>query len=289
MKAEAKEELSKIKKTFKILGIKYVTSCDRKVIDYVADCLRNFDTGTYQCFGTIGHMDAIKGSFDCLGVLSQTQAIKVRKSLSAIPFYPIYRVKNGYSCFISFDVDDETLEIDKTSVVVKDIKMPKEPDVMGPLHLAHEHIHLLKDTNYEEYSDSQIFGDVITIFFEFLIANTYPEMKNNIYRYRLYSLKEDLKYYDNALKQMKKSKEDKDLYKVTITRSGQYLNSFYYAVILINMYKVNPSLILQKINRVLNHEMTTREMLEELGILYLDKKDIFDTEFETIKKGYKKV
>lgn len=289
MKAEAKEELSSVKKLFKLLGIKYVDTEDRKVIDYVASCIRGFDTGAYQCFGSIGHNEAINASFGCLEVLSQTQAKKVRNGLSGIPFLPVFKIRNGYSCTILFDVDDETLEVNPDSGMVKEYKIPQQPDYMSSLHLAHEHIHFLKDTNYSEYVDSQIFGDVLTIFFEFLMAEKYPNMKNNIYRYRLYSLKEDLKYYDNAVRQMRKSKEDKDLYKVTITRSGQYLNSFYYAVILINMYKVNPSFILQKVNSVLNHEMTTRELLEELNILHLDSKSIYDTEFSLIKKSYKKV
>ena len=43
------------------------------------------------------------------------------------------------------------------------------------------------------------------------------------------------------------------------------------------------------VNKVLNHEMTTREMLVSLGLLHKDNNVIFDSEFEEIKKCVKKV
>ena len=88
---------------------------------------------------------------------------------------------------------------------------------------------------------------------------------------------------------MNRSKEDKDLYKVIATRSGQYLNSYYYASILFNMYKSDPQMMLAYVNKVLKHEITTRELLETLGIFHQDKNSIFDTEFEKVKMCVKKV
>ena len=88
---------------------------------------------------------------------------------------------------------------------------------------------------------------------------------------------------------MKKNKEDKDLYKIIDTRSGEYLNIYYYACILFNMYKSSLLLVLDLVNKVLNHEMTTREMLQLLGIFRQDKNCLFDTTFEEVNKCVKKV
>ena len=55
------------------------------------------------------------------------------------------------------------------------------------------------------------------------------------------------------------------------------------------MYKNDPQLILDLVNKVLKHEMTTREMLELLGLFHQDKNSVFDTEFEKVKMCVKKV
>lgn len=47
---------------------------------------------------------------------------------------------------------------------------------MVSFHLAHEHIHALKETNYAEYVDGFIVGDVITMLYEFILADTYSEL-----------------------------------------------------------------------------------------------------------------
>ena len=46
---------------------------------------------------------------------------------------------------------------------------------------------------------------------------------------------------------------------------------------LFNMYKSDSKKILELVNKVLNHEMTTREMLVILGLLHKDNNVIFLT------------
>jgi hypothetical protein len=62
-----------------------------------------------------------------------------------------------------------------------------------------------------------------------------------------------------------------------------------HATLLFNMYKCDSKKILELVNKVLSHEMTTREMLDSLGLLRQDKNSTFDSVFEDIKKCVKKV
>ena len=55
------------------------------------------------------------------------------------------------------------------------------------------------------------------------------------------------------------------------------------------MYKSSPLLVLDAVNSVLRHEMTTRDMLKILGLFHQDNHSIFDSVFEDVKKCVKKV
>lgn len=286
MNSQMKEETKKEKKYFELLGIKYIDYRDKKIINYVSKMLNTVNTGADVSVGTIDYNTAIAGSLENLKVLGMEPYTKVSSFISTVPFLPIHPISNGYSCHISYFVDDKTLEVDKFSGAVAHYKVPQRPNIMAPLHIGHEHIHALKETNYEEYIDSQILGDVIPMFYEFLMCDKYEEMKKLIMSFRLFSLKKDKKHYDNAVNQMKK-RELKDLYKVIATRNGQYLNSFYYSLLLYNLYKSEPKRVLELVNKVLNHGMTTREMLEELGILYSLNTQVFEEELRIIKKVLK--
>jgi hypothetical protein len=289
MLSVSKEENLRVKRVFDVLGINYINAEDRKIIDYVSKQLKTFDTGAYVCFGSVSLADAIKDSLEHLKLIGEETYKSASAFVGTVPFAPVFPIRNGYSCFVSYSAEHDTMKVDKNSGKVVHYKVPMQPDVMASFHLGHEHIHALKETNYDEYIDSQILGDVIPIFYELLMADSYLELKSTIYKYRLLSLKNDMLHYDDAVRNMKKSRNDKDLYKVVATRSGQYLNSYYYATLLFNLYKKDSKNILELVNRVLKHEMTTREMLELLGLLHKDNNILFDSEFEEVKKCVKKV
>lgn len=282
MNSQKKDELKNIKKVFDVLGIRYIDARDKKIISYVSEILNTINTGTVVSCGTVSYSKAISDSLDNLKVLGMEPYIRVSKFISTIPFLPVYSIRNGYSCHIAYSCDDNSMVVDRNSGIVKHYKVPQKPDVMASFYLGHEHIHALKETNYDEYIDGQIFGDVIPIFYELLMGDNFKGLQKEIFKFRISSLKEDKVCYDNALLKMNK-KDDKDLYKVIATRSGQYLNSFYYAVLLYNLYKRSPKMILELVNNVLRHEITTREMLEQLGIIY-EKCDEFESEIGEIRK-----
>lgn len=289
MNVRTREEYKKQKRIIDLLGFNYIDYKDKRVINYVAKALKGIDTGAYVCVGTVTYPEAIASSLENLKVLGLEPYNQASKFVSTIPLKLLNPVSNGYVCNITYLLDDKTKKVNEASGKVDHYKVPINPDIMASFHLGHEHIHALKETNYSEYVDGFVVGDVITMLYEFIMADTYPEMKSEIYRFRLSSLKEDYKHYENAVAQMKKSKADKDLYKIIATRSGQYLNSYYYASILFNMYKSSPLLVLDAVNSVLRHEMTTRDMLKLMGLFQQDKDSIFDTEFEEVKKVVKKV
>lgn len=283
MNARTREEYKHQKRIFDLLGFNYIDYLDKRVINYVAKTLKSINTGAYVGFGTISYTDALAGSIENVKVFGTDVASRVSSLTSSLVLQKVSPVSNGYTCNITYSLDDKTMEVDTSSGTVDHYKVPIKPDVMASFHLGHEHIHALKETNYLEYIDGFVLGDVITMLYEFILADKYPELKKEIYRFRLSSLKEDYTHYENAVTQMKKSKDDKDLYKIIATRSGEYLNSYYYACILFNMYKSSPLLVLDIVNKVLNHEMTTRDMLKMLGLLHQDKNSIFDSEFNLVK------
>lgn len=289
MNSITREELRRQKKLLKLFGFNYIDFNDKRVINYVCNSLKDIDTGAHVCKGAINYKDAIALSLDTLKVLGEQSFVKVSEFISAISFLPVVQVRDGYSCHVNFSLNEQTLVVDRSSGIVTKYSVPVNPDLMAPLHMGHEHIHALKDTNYDEYIDAQVFGDVIPMLYELIMADTYPENKKDILRFRLSYLKEDCKRYENASSKMLMSKADKDLYKILATKSGQYLNSYYYAMILFNMYKKDPKFILEKVNEVLNHHITTRKMLEILGLLHLDNNDIYDIELDNVRKSVKKV
>ena len=70
---------------------------------------------------------------------------------------------------------------------------------------------------------------------------------------------------------------------MAIMERSVYQLSFYYALILFNMYQTNPNRILYLVRCVLMHELTTLELLEELGIYNVRKSHHFDEGIEKVK------
>ena len=96
-------------------------------------------------------------------------------------------------------------------------------------------------------------------------------LKDNINNYKLSFLNDDINATQN-------------IYEYVKSYFGSYLGGFYYALILYNMYKVNPEIILNLINDVLSHKITTLDMLNKLNIYGSIEGETFEKEINTIKK-----
>ena len=145
-------------------------------------------------------------------------------------------------------------------------KAPTKYDEISPLWIAHEHIHALKDINYKEYKDVNVYGDVISLFLDLLMSDQVNHKFAEAYlRNRLYLLKEEYISTKHIESMFSKDYEYGDLYPIYATTSMQYLNSLYYAMKLYELYLDRVDVI-PYINSVLHGTKTTREILKELGI-----------------------
>jgi hypothetical protein len=127
--------------------------------------------------------------------------------------------------------------------------------------------------------------DVIPMLYEFI---TMGEYSKEVLNTRLSLLSDEIHAYEFASQKIRTSGKEKDLYKVVQSRAGQYLNSFYYATILYQMYKNNPKMILDYMKRVINCEMTTLDMLKDLGIYLVDNNEMYDEQVNEFRAFIRK-
>ena len=251
------------KKIFDILGIKIMNESDMKVAKIMADLTPNVTPNFMPTGSIITQNNAINKSFDYLEVFGPEIPNKAKKIVSNIKIYPIYNVLFTYQTHIEYEFDPKVNQVVKNSGNVDHYKIPMKLDEVSPLWIAHENIHALKETNYDEYIDGQILGDVIPMFLELVMVNQVSNDKaSSLLRNRLFLLKNEY----TSTQEMKKVLS-KDLYDIYATSSMQYLNSFNYAFQLYQRYRDNKENIISKIKEVLVGQNTTRNMLDEFAIL----------------------
>jgi len=174
--------------------------------------------------------------------------------------------------------------------------LPKKIYNIDIVALGHEHCHALKENNYKEHKNSLALGEVIPIFYEIinyendflrkkhlqqrLFDITYPKyfylaiseiLNGNINNYKLSFLNENID-------------KTKNMYEYVQSCLGSYLIGFYYAIILYSMYKKDPIKILNLVNKVLSHKITTLDMLKTLNIYHSIYGEKFEKEITTMKK-----
>lgn len=160
------------------------------------------------------------------------------------------------------------------------IVIPGKYNALAPIYFTHETHHLLKDTNPEEYKYMLKYADVIPMFYELVEADKlgggYEKALINNRLALLYNLNKELISYNH----------NDSLYLMRILKSKkyQYLNSFYYSVILFKLYKENPQGILNLIKKVLKREFTTFDLISILGIEGRDMDNYVKDEINILKK-----
>ncbi len=284
-KREEIEQLAAQKRFADILGMKLIDHKDKKIISIVQRELRGFKTGAKVSLQPVSIYDALTRSIESYRLFGEDTYQKIKSIVSGIPIRPIVLNENMYLSHVQYHADDVTHEIIKDSGEVKEYKIPVEINETASVYLGHEHIHALKETNYEEYIYGFVYGDVIPLLYELIVTKDNSELRNKLLKSRLDLLQYSNSEYSRGLVELRKcNNRDKELVKLFLSRHGEYLNSFYYALILYNMYKDNPEFIISKMKQVLNHEMTTVELLAELGLLYRDKSEVFKSELNNLKK-----
>ena len=160
------------------------------------------------------------------------------------------------------------------------LKVPQNFDNISHVYLTHEAHHIMKDTNPKEYSDMLLYADVIPQFFELVVADNRKEQESAIIHNRVNML--SLSKHD--IDQHFDRKKTNLLSEMIDSKKCQYFHSFYYAVLLYSAYLENPKKVLKLVKKVLKHDMTTSEILYQLG-LFQDRLDVeVETGIQYLKK-----
>ena len=177
-----------------------------------------------------------------------------------------FRTKIGYS--IILDKESDRYFVDKESGSVDGLFRPKKITVLDPIWYAHEGIHACKETYYDEYIDFLTYSEVIPIFHEMISAHKFGGNIQEQWIAARYHL-------------LHTSKFNRDLYKIEgsiypkygidftllSNMEGVYLLDYYYAVLLYQKYRREPDVVIRLVNLVLCGKMTTKELLDRLGLL----------------------
>ena len=254
------------KEVFDILGIRLMEDKDLSIAKKMISLIPNVFPKVYPMGNILSEDQAFSKSYKYLSVFGQSYVDRAAETINSTKVNKIFNNTFTFVTNITYEVDHKTNKVIKESGNVNNIKTPIVFDEVSPMWLAHEHIHNLKELNYEEYKDGQIFGDVIPMFLELVIAGQESKDKSSAFiMNRLYLLKNEV--YE-LLHVKKLIPENNPLYKTLESSYLQYLNSFYYSLQLYELYKTKREETLDKIREVLDGEKTTRNILEELELLH---------------------
>lgn len=293
------KEQRKDKRLIDSLGIKYLNYDDILVCNYVAKQLSTFNLGIVHINlgNKITFEDLINTSVNELFIFDDYLTLGLLNILNKIQ---ISKVDDdfGFGTYIRYGIDEANDSVDLVGKV-KSYAIPNNLYEISSIFLAHEHIHALKDTIYYEYIYNMTIGETIPLFYELISCGDNDNLRNEMIKIRLMFLLDNREEYClfNDLLNNKEinSKFDginfdiaeSDMYNYLRTKVGSYLNSFYYAIILYNLYKDNPLVILNLVSSVLRKEMTTLDLLNDLGIYGDIRGSVFEKELGKIKKRIK--
>ncbi len=286
MNSVIKEQVLREKRSFDALGLKYFSSIDTEVTGFVSCQLMGIKTKANVARRTISFQQAISTSAKDITIFGDEYLNRILEVFNHAKYMVAYPGNLSFACNVTFMVDPETKKVQTNSGKVEHYKLPQQITELAPMFLGHEHLHALKETNYQEYVNSQRLADVIPLFYELVMANgKYQDIYDIWLNSRMYLLCDLQNQYNIARKLMKNNGSERDMYKIIAVKNGEYLNSFYYALILYNMYLNDKKLIISLIKKVLNHEMTTIQLLNTLGIYGIDSHQIFEDELNKLKKN----
>ena len=189
-------------------------------------------------------------------------------------------IPHAFNINVQYTVDDDTHIVDENSGFVDHFKTSLQISEVDRVFIGHEFVHMNKELNYDEYKLGLKVNDVIPMLYEFIVMG---EDSKEILNIRLTLLAMNIQEYEYASQKVRSSGKEKDLYKVIRDRNAQYLNSFYYATILYKMYKNDPKMILDYIRRVIRCEMTTLDVLKDLGIYLTDNNEMYDEQVQEFR------
>lgn len=273
----------------------YLSKDDFNVCDFIVNNTHDINVIPHKG-KRISKRNAVKYSLEQFKNFSIENYERIKNIVNSVKFIKDFELYNS-AVTTSYNV---TSNNDNVKILlpgyISCYHLPRKIHDVDIVSLGHEHCHALKETNYLEHKNSLVLGEVIPIFYE-LINYEKNLLKMKHLEYRLYWVNEHKEIYlllsnilngnlkDNILFFMGSNIDDsKNMYEYSKCAYGCYLGGFYYALILYNIYKEDPVLILSLVNDVLLHKITTFEMLNKLNIYCDIKGEIFEEEIKNIKK-----
>ena len=267
------------------LCLNYLEKEDIEVCKYMKKHIpNNIDISDIYLGNQLSLEKFINRSLDEISIFGLEFVSKIKELLSNVS---IDRNGDDLFSFCTYVIyllnEDDSICFD--SGRVDSYHMPSELFEISVFDFSHEHIHSLKDVNYYEYVNAYVLGETIPMFYELVSFNSDDIFKRDNMKTRLYFLNNNKNVFvvsDEIYNMV--SVNEKYLHEYIRSMSGCYLNSFYYATILYNMYKETPKKILGLVSGVLKHNITTKDMLELLGVYGDIRGEVFEGELGQIKR-----
>lgn len=144
--------------------------------------------------------------------------------------------------------------------------VPKKLNSLSYIYIAHELLHLLKDSNNNEYKNLYLYSEVLPIFEEMKLGLN--EKNKRKARYAIYERIANLKDITKRLNETDNIVIEGDYLKEYFNLSGNvYYLSYYYSVLLLDLYDKYKNDINIDISKVLLSEQTTKDILEKYELL----------------------
>ena len=280
-----KGQLVAEKKAIDSMGIQYLSPNDKKIVQYVIRSLKG--TGAILVNSSSAGIESIvSGSLgDIKEVFGASVARRTESKLYEIGKRFSYKLPHTFTTDIAYSVDASTKKAIPSSGRVDSLNMPVVMTAADRVFMGHEFIHMNKDLNFDENKLLMTYSDVIPILYEFIVMG---DDSKEVLSARISFLSSEIQGFEMATQMLKTSGREKDLFKIIQSRSGQYLNSFYYATILYRMYLNDPRMILDYMGRVVRCEMTTLDMLKDLGIHLVDNNEMYDEQVQEFRRIVRK-
>ena len=259
--------LEQRKKTFEMTQMRIMSESDFEIASRMESIIPFVIPNFMHTGAFLTQQEAFSQSYEYLKEIDPIYVDAAKEIEMGARVRGIYDINYAFSTYIEYEVDPATKKV-TTKGRVDHFKTPKKFDGISPMWLAHEHIHALKETRHREYVDAQVLGDVIPMFLELLIADRENSEKASILmKERLFLLKQESLQTQRVRQEIFRNDVEDDLYKVFATSSMQYLNSYYYSILLYDLYRKNSRVVLTHIRSVLDGKETTRQMLQKMGLL----------------------
>ena len=269
----------------------YLLKPDYDICDYIINNTPNINSVSYRG-KIISKNYALNQSLNEFKIFNEENYQRLLYIIKQVKFKNDYPLHN---CAVTTSYSITSIQT-LADGIIRNYHLPKKILNTDIINLGHEHCHALKETNYIEHKNQLILGEVIPIFYE-LINYEFDYLKEKHLEYRLFWLTEQKEIYSTFSKILNENinnhklsflndniDETINMYEYVKSYFGSYLGGFYYALILYNMYKLDPTKILNFINDVLSHKITTLDMLNKLNIYCNIQGETFEKEVNSIKK-----